>query len=65
MKETGLMFKAPLVRAILSGQKTQTHRLVKPQPALYQGMVNAAYCGDRHLWLPDDRIDALTDPTKE
>lgn len=26
MKETGLMFKAPLVRAILSGQKTQTRR---------------------------------------
>lgn len=25
-KETGLMFKAPLVRAILSGQKTQTRR---------------------------------------
>ncbi|GEQ77475.1 hypothetical protein CTTA_4480 [Comamonas testosteroni] len=28
-------------------------------------MVNAAYCGDRHLWLPDDCIDALTDPAKE
>lgn len=32
MKETGLMFKAPLVRAILSGQKTQTRRVVKPHP---------------------------------
>ncbi|WP_287915918.1 hypothetical protein [Comamonas sp.] len=30
MKETGLMFKAPLVRAILAGQKTQTRRLLKP-----------------------------------
>ncbi|MFA9287404.1 hypothetical protein ACCQ08_21670 [Comamonas sp. SY3] len=29
MKETGLMFKAPLVRAILSGQKTQTRRVFK------------------------------------
>ena len=28
MKETGLMFKAPLVRAILEGKKTQTRRLV-------------------------------------
>ena len=31
MKETGLMFKAPLVRAILSGQKTQTRRVIKDQ----------------------------------
>ena len=28
MKETGLMFKAPLVHAILEGKKTQTRRLV-------------------------------------
>ena len=32
MKETGLMFKAPLVLAILSGQKTQTRRIIKNQP---------------------------------
>lgn len=29
MKETGMMFKAPLVRAILLGQKWQTRRIVK------------------------------------
>ena len=33
MKETGLMFKAPLVRAILAGKKTQTRRILNPQPA--------------------------------
>lgn len=33
MKETGLMFKAHLVRAILEGRKTQTRRILKPQPA--------------------------------
>lgn len=32
MKETGLIFKAPLVRAILEGRKTQTRRIVKPAP---------------------------------
>ena len=29
MKETGLIFKAPLVRAILEGRKTQTRRVAK------------------------------------
>ena len=33
MIETGLMFKAPLVLAILEGRKTQTRRILKPQPA--------------------------------
>lgn len=32
MKETGLMFKAPLVRAILEGRKTQTRRVVNRLP---------------------------------
>ena len=30
MKETGLIFKAPLVLAILEGRKTQTRRIAKP-----------------------------------
>lgn len=32
MKETGLMFKAPLVRSILDGSKTQTRRILKLRP---------------------------------
>lgn len=50
MKETGLMFKAPLVRSILDGSKTQTRRLVKPQPA-----PNAPHDGGTK-WIPQDGL---------
>lgn len=47
MKETGLMFKAPLVRAILEGRKTQTRRVLRNQRAYDLDKAPLGQPGDR------------------
>lgn len=52
MKERPSLFSGPMVRVMLDGRKTQTRRVIKPQPPAINDV--RAKSGSDYCWLPPE-----------
>jgi len=58
MKEHGIIFTAPMIPPILAGDKTQTRRVMKPQPPTVSLLLLDAYNGGPqwNFWTLDHKV---------